>query len=86
MSIENYEEEVGKLKALISETIRELGARAAEAERERDRYRAALEQYASDGLWQVRDVDGELCEWIGGGEGPDLAEKALAGAKEGEAK
>lgn len=68
------------------EAIESLGMRVNEAERKRDRYRAALRQYAGPVNWQVRDSDGEEREWIGEGSGPDLAEKALAGAEESEGK
>lgn len=73
--IENLEAEIGVLRAKL-----------AEVERERDCYRAALAEYASVDRWQIRDHDGELCDWIGGGEGPDVAAVALASATESEGK
>lgn len=42
-------------------------------------YRTALMAYADEGNWHVLDCNGELCDWIGGGEGPDLALRVLSG-------
>lgn len=50
--------------------------------REIARLRAVLALYADPANWQVRDYDGEMREWIGEGEGLDLAEKALEGGHE----
>lgn len=47
---------------------------------ERDRYRAALVEYGTYGRWQIRDHDGALRDYIGDGEGPELALKALGAA------
>lgn len=64
----------------------DLRNRLAEAERERDRYRAALVEYADRENWHALTFNpGRETNWIGGGEGPDLAEKAIASTKESEA-
>ena len=71
----------------VAETLaEEAAAKIAALTAGRDRYRAALTAYSLWSNWRRFSHDATLREWIGGGEGPDLAEKALAGAKESEAK
>ena len=60
--------------------IRELEAQIAALTAERDRYRAALEKYANPLNWTEDD------RWMPSDNGPDVAEKALAGESESEAK
>lgn len=62
--------------------LAKLRNRLAEAERERDRYRVALAQYADAKSWMIRDYDGANCDYIGEGEGPELALRALGAARE----
>lgn len=71
----------------VEDRIRKLEAQVAALTAERDRYRAALEQYADRENWHMLTFNpGRETNWIGGGEGPDVAEKALAGESESEAK
>lgn len=57
----------------------EAAARIAALTAERDRYQFALEQYADPLNWTEYD------QWIPSNDGPDLAERALAGSEESEA-
>lgn len=63
-------------------TLAALRADLATAEREQDRYRVALAQYADAKSWMIRDYDGANCDYIGEGEGPELALRALGAARD----
>lgn len=65
-------------------TLRLFAARAETLEAENARLREALEQYADRGNWFGLDPDSteHLWRWVGDGDGPELAQRALANDKE----